>query len=73
MVVPYPAGQPTDAIMRVVAGVTGSIGTYTVSTGEWGSHVASGAIYPLQLDLLKDLKPQSVSVAAVLMPEIILK
>jgi tripartite-type tricarboxylate transporter receptor subunit TctC len=87
IVVPYPAGGPTDTIVRVVvdgmrtlldqtvivenvAGANGSIGVgrvaraaadgYTIGAGEWGSHVASGAIYALKYDVLKDLKPVSL-------------
>jgi tripartite-type tricarboxylate transporter receptor subunit TctC len=30
---------------------------YTLSSGDWGTHVVNGAIYPLQYDLLRDLEP----------------
>jgi len=30
---------------------------YTIGIGQWGTNVASGAIYPLQFDLLKDFEP----------------
>jgi tripartite-type tricarboxylate transporter receptor subunit TctC len=30
---------------------------YTFLIGQWGTNVASGAIYPLQFDLMKDLEP----------------
>jgi tripartite-type tricarboxylate transporter receptor subunit TctC len=52
------------------AGAGGSIGVgrvvraapdgYTISAGNWASHVATGAIYALPFDLLKDLEPVSL-------------
>ena len=30
---------------------------YTILIGQWGTNVASGAIYPLQFDLVKDFEP----------------
>jgi tripartite-type tricarboxylate transporter receptor subunit TctC len=58
-------GQPI--IIENVTGAGGSIGVgrvvrsapdgYTIGIGQWGTNVASGAIYPLQFDLLKDLEP----------------
>jgi tripartite-type tricarboxylate transporter receptor subunit TctC len=87
MVVPYPAGGPSDVILRAIAermrgflrqsiivenvtGANGSIGTgrvarappdgYTIGAGDWGSHVANGALYTLQYDLLKDFAPISL-------------
>jgi tripartite-type tricarboxylate transporter receptor subunit TctC len=30
---------------------------YTIGIGQWGTNVASGAIYPLQFDLVKDFEP----------------
>ena len=58
-------GQPV--IVENTAGAGGTIGVgrvartapdgYTFLIGQWGTHVASGAIYPLQFDLLKDLEP----------------
>jgi tripartite-type tricarboxylate transporter receptor subunit TctC len=30
---------------------------YTIGIGQWGTNVASGAIYPLQFDLLTDFEP----------------
>jgi tripartite-type tricarboxylate transporter receptor subunit TctC len=86
IVVPFPAGGPTDTLVRVmsermrtslgqplvvehVAGAGGSIGVarvaralpdgYTLSIGNWNSHVSSQAIYPVEYDLLKDLEPVS--------------
>src|SRR5205809_6180127 len=54
-------------LVENVAGAGGTIGVtrvvrapadgYTVSYGQLGTHVFSGAIYPLQFDLLTDLEP----------------
>ena len=30
---------------------------YTLSSGDWGTHVVNGAIYTLQYDLLSDFEP----------------
>jgi len=58
-------GQPV--LIENVAGAAGSIGVgrvahavsdgYTVSIGNWTTHVINGAIYDLQYDLLRDLDP----------------
>src|SRR6267378_2796989 len=58
-------GQPV--IIENVSGAGGSIGVgrvaraapdgYSVSIGPWGSHVAAGAVYSLQYDVLRDLEP----------------
>jgi tripartite-type tricarboxylate transporter receptor subunit TctC len=60
-------GQPV--IIENVTGAAGSIGVgrvaranpdgYTISIGQWGSHVTNGAIYPLQYDLVNDFAPVS--------------
>jgi tripartite-type tricarboxylate transporter receptor subunit TctC len=58
-------GQPI--VIENVAGAAGSTGVgrvtqaepdgYTVSVGNWSTHVPNGAIYALQYDLLNDLAP----------------
>lgn len=58
-------GQPI--VVENVSGAGGSTGVgrvvksqpdgYTFMIGQWGTHVASGAIYNLSFDLLKDLQP----------------
>src|SRR5262245_10648427 len=55
-------GQPV--IVENVAGASGSLGVgrvarsapdgYTISIGNWSTHVVNAAIYPLQYDVLKD-------------------
>jgi tripartite-type tricarboxylate transporter receptor subunit TctC len=57
-------------VIENVAGAGGSIGVgraaraapdgYTISAGNWSSHVVTGAIYALPYDLLKDLEPVSL-------------
>jgi tripartite-type tricarboxylate transporter receptor subunit TctC len=57
-------------VIENIAGAGGSIGVvraaraapdgYTISAGNWASHLASGAIYTLPIDLLKDLDPVSL-------------
>jgi len=54
-------------VVENVPGAGGSIGVgraaravpdgYTISLGNWASHVGTGAIYPVQYDVLKDLEP----------------
>src|SRR5437588_993621 len=61
-------GQPV--IIENVTGAAGTIGVgrvaratpdgYTISIGQWGSHVTNGAIYALPYDLLKDFAPISL-------------
>jgi tripartite-type tricarboxylate transporter receptor subunit TctC len=58
-------GQPI--IVENTTGAGGTIGVgrvaraapdgYTIGIGQWGTNVASGAIYPLQYDLIKDFEP----------------
>jgi len=58
-------GQPI--VIENVTGAAGTIGVgrvaratpdgYTIGIGQWGSHVANGAIYKLAYDLLKDFAP----------------
>src|SRR5438046_1135014 len=58
-------GQPV--IVENTAGAGGTIGVgrvarampdgYTILIGQWGTNVASGAIYPLNFDLMKDFEP----------------
>ena len=64
-------GQPV--IIENVSGANGSIGVgrvaraapdgYTLVIGNWQTHVANGAVYPLQYDLLNDLEPISLIVS----------
>ncbi len=54
-------------VVENVAGAGGSLGVgravraapdgYTISVGNWSTHVLNGAIYPLDYDLVKDLEP----------------
>ena len=87
MVVPFPAGGPTDTLGRimsegmrpslgqtiVVENVTGAGSTigvgraaeaapdgYTLSLGNWTSHMGAGALYPVQYDLIRDFEPISL-------------
>src|SRR6516165_6382576 len=62
---PEPLGQ--TLIVDNVTGAGGSLGTgraaraapdgYTVAMGNWNTHVANGAIYSLQYDVLRDFEP----------------
>jgi tripartite-type tricarboxylate transporter receptor subunit TctC len=94
MIVPFPAGGPTDTLARIVgermrislgqtiivenvtgAGATIGVGRavqsapdgYTLSIGNWTSHVGPGAIYRLSYDVLADLAPVSMISASPLM------
>jgi tripartite-type tricarboxylate transporter receptor subunit TctC len=54
-------------LVENVTGASGSIGTgrvaraapdgYTISIGDWSTHVINGAIYPLTYDVLQDFEP----------------
>jgi len=56
-----------QVVIENVTGAAGTIGVgravraapdgYTVSIGNWSTHVVNGAIFTLQYDLLKDLEP----------------
>jgi tripartite-type tricarboxylate transporter receptor subunit TctC len=56
-----------SVVVENITGASGSIGTaraaraapdgYTISSGDWGTHVVNGAIYTLQYDLLSDFEP----------------
>jgi tripartite-type tricarboxylate transporter receptor subunit TctC len=60
-----PLGQPV--VVETLSGASGTIATgrvvharpdgYTIGIGQWSSHVASPAIYPLDYDVLRDLQP----------------
>jgi tripartite-type tricarboxylate transporter receptor subunit TctC len=87
IIVPFPAGGPTDTLARILAermrtslgqpivieNVTGagaSIGVaraaqaaadgYTLSIGNWTSHVGAGAIYPAAHDAILEMLPLSL-------------
>ena len=61
-------GQPV--VVENVTGAGGSIGVaraaraapdgYTVSIGNWLSHVGASAVYPVQYDVLRDFEPVSL-------------
>src|SRR5436309_1763545 len=61
-------GQPV--IIENVTGAGGTIGAgrvaraasdgYTLIIGNWGTHIANGALYPLQYDLVGDFEPISL-------------
>jgi tripartite-type tricarboxylate transporter receptor subunit TctC len=64
-------------IIENVTGAAGSIGTgrvaraapdgYTFGLGNWSTHVANGAIYPLQYDVRDDFEPMAQVVLSPLM------
>src|ERR1700680_2524923 len=82
IIVPFPAGGPTDTLARILSermrvslgqpviienvtragasiaathGAQSAPDGYTLSIGNWTSHVGAGAIYRLPFDLLTDL------------------
>ena len=86
IIVPFPAGGPTDTLARIlsermrvslgqpviietVTGAGASIGVaraaqaapdgYTLSIGNWTSHVGAGAMYPAIHEALLELQPVS--------------
>jgi tripartite-type tricarboxylate transporter receptor subunit TctC len=86
IIVPFPAGGPTDTLARIlsermrvplgqpvilesVSGAGASIGVaraaqaapdgYTLSIGNWTSHVGGGAMYPAAHDAVLELQPVS--------------
>jgi len=94
MIVPFPAGGPTDTLARIltermraplgqpvvienVTGAGASIGVgraaqaapdgYTLSIGNWTSHVGAGAMYPIAHDAVLELEPVALLSATPLM------
>jgi tripartite-type tricarboxylate transporter receptor subunit TctC len=94
IIVPFPAGGPTDTLARIlsermrmslgqpvliesVTGAGASIGVaraaqaapdgYTLSIGNWTSHVGSGAMYPAAHDALLEMQPVSLISATPMM------
>jgi tripartite-type tricarboxylate transporter receptor subunit TctC len=65
-------GQPL--VIENAAGAGGSLGVaraaratpdgYTLSLGQWSSHIGTGAIYPVHYDVLKDFAPISLLATA---------
>jgi len=67
---PLSAALGQSIVIENVAGAGGSIGVgravraapdgYTISVGNWSTHVVNGAIYALGYDLINDLEPIAV-------------
>jgi len=67
-----PLGQPV--VVETLSGASGTMATgrvahakpdgYTIGIGQWSSHVASPAIYPLDYDVLRDMQPISLLAAS---------
>jgi tripartite-type tricarboxylate transporter receptor subunit TctC len=65
-------GQPV--VVETLSGAAGTLATgrvahaapdgYTIGIGQWSSHVAAPAIYPLDYDILRDLQPISLLAAS---------
>jgi len=61
---------PLGQVVETLSGASGTIATgrvvhamadgYSIGIGQWSSHVASPAIYPLDYDVLRDLQPISL-------------
>jgi tripartite-type tricarboxylate transporter receptor subunit TctC len=67
---PMQASLGQRIIIENVSGANGTLGTarvaraagdgYTLSLGNWNSHMSASAFYPVQYDVLKDLEPISL-------------
>jgi tripartite-type tricarboxylate transporter receptor subunit TctC len=65
-------GQPV--VVETLSGASGTLASgrvahaapdgYTIGIGQWSSHVAAPAIYPLDYDILRDLQPISLLAAS---------
>ena len=71
--VPMGKSLGQTVLVENTAGAAGTIGVgrvaraapdgYTLSIGQWSTHVINGAIYPLPFDLLRDLEPLAMIAA----------
>ena len=67
---PMRAALGQSVIIENIAGANGTIGTaraaraapdgYTILLGNWNSHMAASAFYPVQYDVMKDFEPLSL-------------
>jgi tripartite-type tricarboxylate transporter receptor subunit TctC len=65
-------GQPV--VVETLSGAAGTLATgrvahatpdgYTIGIGQWSSHVAAPAIYPIDYDILRDLQPIALLAAS---------
>jgi len=65
-------GQPV--VVETLSGASGTLASgrvahaapdgYTIGIGQWSSHVAAPAIYPLDYDILRDIQPISLLAAS---------
>jgi tripartite-type tricarboxylate transporter receptor subunit TctC len=65
-------GQPV--VVETLSGASGTLASgrvahaapdgYTIGIGQWSSHVAAPAIYPIDYDILRDLQPISLLAAS---------
>src|SRR5712671_5554097 len=72
MIVPFPAGGPTDTISRIMAErMRGSLGQPVIienvvgaagGMATWSTHVANAVLYQLQYDVITDFDPVSLVV-----------